>query len=89
MQVYNLGIDEKSKLNNATIEYTIVDLGTNKPVLDTQELSTKLNGNADQLTLEKTMPLASLQPGQYQVTIKVNDLVTKQQTQESAKFTLK
>jgi hypothetical protein len=64
-------------------------MGTNKPVLDTQELSTKLNGNADQLTLEKTMPLASLQPGQYQVTIKVNDLVTKQQTQESAKFTLK
>jgi GWxTD domain-containing protein len=85
MQVYNLGIDEKSKHNNATIEYTIVNTATNKQVLDLQEQSTT---NADQLTLEKTMPLASLQPGLYQVTIKVNDSVTKQQMQESAKFTL-
>jgi GWxTD domain-containing protein len=89
MQVYNLGIDEKSKHNDATIQYTIVDTATNKAVLDVQEASGKLNANADQLTLEKTMPLASLQPGQYQVTIKVNDAVTKQQTAESAKFTLK
>ena len=27
MQVYNLGIDEKSKQNNATINYQIMDLG--------------------------------------------------------------
>jgi len=88
MQVYNLGIDEKTKQNNATITYEIVNLGTNKDVLNTQELSTKLSPNADQLTLEKSLPLASLQPGQYQVKIKVNDGVTKQQTEESAKFTL-
>jgi GWxTD domain-containing protein len=88
MQVYNLGIDEKSKQNNATIEYLVVNLATNQAVLDTQESSAKLNANADQLTLEKTLPLASLQPGQYQVSIKVNDAVSKQQTQESAKFTV-
>ena len=88
MQVYNLGIDDKSKQNDATIEYQIVDLATNKPVLDTQESTKKLSPNADQLTLEKTLPLASLQPGQYQVTIKVNDEVGKQQTEETAKFTV-
>jgi len=88
MQVYNLGIDEKSKQNNATISYEITDLGTNKLVLNAQELSTKLSPNADQLTLEKSLPLASLQPGQYQVKIKVNDVVTKQQTEESAKFSV-
>jgi len=86
MQVYNLGIDEKSKQNNATIEYRIVDLGTSKSVLDTSESSAKLSPNADQLTLEKSLPLAGLQPGQYQVSIKVNDAVTKQQTEESARF---
>ena len=32
------------------------------------------------------MPLASLQPGKYQVTIKVNDGVSKQQIAESAPF---
>jgi GWxTD domain-containing protein len=88
MQVYNLGIDEKSKRNDATISYEILDLGTNKLVLNAQESSKALSPNADQLTLEKSLPLASLQPGQYQVKIKVNDGVTKQQTEESAKFTV-
>jgi GWxTD domain-containing protein len=88
MQVYNLGIDDKSKQNDATIEYQIMNLGTNKPVLDTHESSTKLSPNADQLTLEKSLPLASLQPGQYQMSIKVNDSVTKQQTVETSKFTV-
>jgi GWxTD domain-containing protein len=86
MQVYNLGIDDKSKQNGATIEYSITDLTTNKSVLNVSELSNKLNPNADQLTLEKSLPLASLLPGKYQVTIKVNDGISKQQISESAKF---
>ena len=32
------------------------------------------------------MPLASLEPGKYQITIKVNDGITKQQIAESAPF---
>jgi hypothetical protein len=88
MQVYNLGIDDKSKQNDATFEYQITNLGTNKSVLDTHESSTKLSPNADQLTLEKSLPLASLAPGQYQMSIKVNDLVTKQQTMETSNFTV-
>jgi hypothetical protein len=32
------------------------------------------------------MPLASLQPGRYQVTIKVNDGILKQQVARSAPF---
>ena len=88
MQVYNLGIDEKSKQNDATIEYKITNVDSNKQVLDAQELTTKVSPNAEQLTLEKSLPLASLQPGQYQVNIKVNDTVTKQQTEETAKFSV-
>jgi len=86
MQVYNLGIDEKSKQNGATIEYEILDVGTNKAILETQELTSKTNPNADQVTIEKSLPLASLQPGKYQVNIKVNDGITKQQIAESAPF---
>jgi GWxTD domain-containing protein len=88
MQVYNLGIDDKSKQNDATIDYQIVNLGTNKPVLDTQESTKKLSPNADQLTLEKSVSLSSLQPGQYQLSIKVDDEVGKQKTEETAKFTV-
>jgi len=85
MQVYNLGIGD-NKQNDATIEYQILDLATNKQILDSSETAAKLNPNADQLTLEKTMPLASLEPGRYQVTIKVNDGVSKQQIAASAPF---
>ena len=86
MQVYNLGIDEKSKQNGATIEYQVTDMATNKAVLETSESTNKLSPNSDQVTLEKSMPLASLQPGKYQVTIKVNDGISKQQIAESAPF---
>ena len=85
MQVYNLGIDDH-KRNDANIEYQVMDLATNKQVLESQESASKLNPNADQLTLEKTMPLGSLEPGRYQVSIKVNDGVSKQQIAESAPF---
>ena len=86
MQVYNLGIDEKSKQNGATIEYQILDMATNKAILETQELTSKTSPNSDQITIEKSLPLASLQPGKYQVNIKVNDGITKQQIAESAPF---
>jgi GWxTD domain-containing protein len=85
MQVYNLGIGD-NKRNDATIEYQVTDLASNKQILDSLESAAKLNPNADQLTLEKTMPLASLEPGRYQVTIKVNDGVSKQQIAQSAPF---
>ena len=88
MQVYNLGIDEKTKKNDATITYEITNLGTSKSVLNTQESASKLSPNADQLTLEKSLPLASLSAGQYELSIKVNDAVSKQETKESAKFSV-
>jgi GWxTD domain-containing protein len=85
MQVYNLGIGE-NKRNDATIEYQVLNTVTNKQVLELQESASKLNPNADQLTLEKTMPLAGLEPGKYQVIIKVNDGILKQQIDQSAPF---
>ena len=86
MQVYNLGIDEKSKQNGATVNYEIIDTATQKVLLQTEESTTKLSPNSDQVTLERSVPLASLQPGNYKITIKVNDGVTKQQIAESAPF---
>jgi GWxTD domain-containing protein len=86
MQVYNLGIDEKSKHNDATVEYDVVNMATNQTILQTEEQTAKTNPNADQITLERSMPLASLEPGKYQITIKVNDGISKQQIAESAPF---
>ncbi|WP_158751883.1 GWxTD domain-containing protein [Acidobacterium sp. S8] len=88
MQVYNLGIDEKSKQNAATIQYEIVDLASNKTIFDMQEDSKKLGANSDQVTLEKSVPLANLQPGKYQIWIKVNDSISNQKIAQSAPFTV-
>ena len=65
-----------------------MDLGTNKPVLDSQESTKKISPNADQLTLEKSLPLGSLQPGNYQLSIKVKDAVSSNSTEETAKFSV-
>jgi len=86
MQVYNLGIDQKSKQNSATIDYQVVDVDNNKTILQTQELTSKTNPNSDQVTLERSMPLASLQPGKYKINITVNDGVSGQKIAESAPF---
>jgi GWxTD domain-containing protein len=88
MQVYNLGLDDKSKQNDATINYEILNAATNKAILNTQEDSKKLGASSDQLTLEKSLPLASLEPGKYIVKISVDDDVTRQQIAQSAPFTV-
>jgi GWxTD domain-containing protein len=88
MQVYNLGIDEKSKQNAATITYQIIDVASNKALLDTNEDSKTMSANSDQLTVEKSLPLASLQPGKYLVKVMVNDSVSKQEIAQSVPFTV-
>ena len=88
MQVYNLGIDEKSKQNSAEIEYQIIDVTSNKAILDMKQDSKSIEANSDQVTLERSMPLESLQPGKYRVKISVNDSVSKQDIAQSAPFTV-
>ncbi len=86
MQVYNLGLDEKTKKPSATVEYQIVNTTTNKPVIDFTETTAQMGNVGEQVTLAKTLPLSQLDPGVYQVTIKVNDQVSKQTISPSAKF---
>ncbi len=88
MQVYNLGIDEKSRQNDAKIQYEIIDALDNKVIVTTSDDSKALGPNQDQVTLEKSMPLASLQPGKYMVKISVNDSVSKQTIAQTAPFTV-
>lgn len=86
MQVYNLAIDEQTKKPNATFEYDIVNVGTNKSVVHTTESTAQMPNPGEQVTLEKSLPLASLPPGIYRLTIKVNDGVAKQAISVPARF---
>jgi len=86
MQVYNLGIDEATKSNSATVTYQITDAATNAVILEKQLESKDLGAHSDQLTVEKTLPIAGLAPGKYKVTVKVNDAISKQEIAQSAPF---
>jgi hypothetical protein len=86
MQVYNLGIDQASHKPNATIQYDLVNVATNKKVLEKVETTAELGNVGEQITLEKSLPSSSLEPGMYRVTIKVADGVSKQTISPSAQF---
>jgi GWxTD domain-containing protein len=86
MQVYNLGVSDQNKKSSAQIEYDIVNSATKKAVVHTVETTDQLGNSGDQITLEKSMSLASLEPGMYELTIKVNDNISKQSIAPTAKF---
>ena len=73
MQVYNLGINDTTKSNEAKVTYQIIDFATNTVVFEKEQDSKDFGEHSDQLTVEKTLPIAGLQPGKYKVTIKIND----------------
>jgi GWxTD domain-containing protein len=86
MQVYNLGIDQVTKSNQATVTYQIIDSATGAVVLEKELESKDLGAHSDQLTVEKSIAISGLQPGKYKVTIKINDAISKQEIAQSAPF---
>ncbi|MGH9562279.1 MAG: GWxTD domain-containing protein, partial [Terracidiphilus sp.] len=85
VQFYNLGIDEATKSNSATVTYQIADSAGNV-ILEKQLESKDLGAHSDQLTVDKSVPIAGLSPGKYKVTVKVNDAISKQEIAQSAPF---
>ncbi len=86
MQVYNLQADGKTNKPSAKIEYEIVNTADNKPVLHASESTDTMGNLGDQMTLEKSLALSSFQPGIYQLTVKVDDNISKQQIAPSVRF---
>jgi len=78
MQVYNLSLDEKTHKPSATFEYDIVNAATNKEVVHAVDSSEKMGNIGEQVTLEKTVQAANLDPGVYRIQIKINDNISKQ-----------
>ncbi len=86
MQVYNLGMDDKTHKPSATVEYNVINAATNKAVIHTVESTDQMGNIGDQVTLEKPLSAASLDPGIYRIQIKVNDKISKQTLDPSATF---
>jgi GWxTD domain-containing protein len=86
MQVYNLGMDDKTHKPSATVEYNVINAATNKAVIHTVESTEQMGNIGDQVTLEKPLSASSLDPGVYRIQIKVNDNISKQTVDPSATF---
>jgi GWxTD domain-containing protein len=86
MQVYNLSMDQATKKPNATFEYDIVNQQTNKSVLHVVESTAQMGNLGEQVTLEKSMALNTLDPGLYRLTVKVHDNVSGQDISPAARF---
>jgi GWxTD domain-containing protein len=86
MQVYNLSVDDKTHKPSATFEFDIVNMATNKPVVQKTESTDQMGNVGEQVTLQKSIASANLPPGVYKINIKVNDNVSKQTIDPSATF---
>jgi hypothetical protein len=86
MQVYNLTVDDKTHKPSATVEYDVVNAATNKAVIHTVESTDQMGNIGDQVTLQKTLSAANLDPGVYRIQIRVNDNISKQMVDPSATF---
>jgi len=89
VQLYNFGPDEKTQKPNATIEYEVVKNGSNEKIFDfTEEVAKMPDASAQQVTIEKLLPLQTLKPGQYTLKMKVTDKNRNQTLTPSATFTV-
>jgi GWxTD domain-containing protein len=89
LQLYNFGPDEKTQKPNGTIEYEVVKNGSNEKIFDFSEDIAKLpEASAQQVTIEKLLPLQTLKPGQYTLKMKVTDRNRNQTLTPTATFTV-
>ena len=88
-QVYNFQPDEKTQKPDGEIHYELVKNGTNEVVFNFDEDVASVQGaSAQQVTIQKLLPLAKLDPGQYTLKMKITDRVKNQVVTPSAAFTV-
>ncbi len=87
-QVYNLKVDPKTRRPEATLDWQISRMSDNKVIFQQTEKATKLSNAAEQMTLEKRLPLASLQPGNYRISVRVTDDLANTSVQPESTFTV-
>ena len=88
-QVYNFTPDEKTQKPNGTIDYEVVKNGSNEKIFEFSEDVANVDGaSAQQVTVEKVLPLTTMNPGSYTLKLKVTDRNSKQVLNQATTFTV-
>lgn len=88
LKLYNFQADEKTGKPHGEVTYEIVRGSDNKPVIEFTEDAAALEGSASQVTIEKLLPLANLEPGKYTLKVKVTDKLKNASLTQSAQFSV-
>jgi GWxTD domain-containing protein len=90
MQVYNVAIDQATLRPSVDIEYVITPSGKDKEIIkfkeDGKSGMSVLNGQ--QITVARLIPLKQLQPGSYDIAVKVTDNVAGKSFTRKEVFTV-
>ena len=86
-QVYNLAVDEKTNLTSVSIEY--IFRKDQKEIFRLQQDQKDSIQSSELITLEKILPLKSMQAGFYRLEVKVTDNISQQSIRQIAKFKVK
>jgi GWxTD domain-containing protein len=87
-EFYNLGMDDKTKKPEGTVEYDVVNANNQTVLSQTEDITAIPNASAFLVTVEKKLPLKSLAPGKYTLKLKVTDKLKNQSLTPSAQFTV-
>ena len=89
-QVYNFMPDEKTQKPSGSVEYEIDKAGAgNEKVLEFSEDLLKIpNVSANQVTIQKLLPLKGFAPGNYILKIRAMDKKANQTVQQQVNFTV-
>ena len=88
MQIYNLGEDQETRRANGSVTYKIARLDTPEELLldFTEGINTIRGASPRQTVVEKLLPLANLEPGEYRLSLEVSDSVKNEVLMPSATF---
>jgi GWxTD domain-containing protein len=89
LKVYNLGQDQNTHKPVGQVNYELVRSGSNEKLFDfSEDFSQVPDASSQQMTIEKLLPLATLQPGQYTLRLRITDKNRNQVLTPSAQFTV-
>jgi GWxTD domain-containing protein len=89
LKAYNFAPDEGTRKPDATVEYIVLKNGANDPIFDyTEDVAQMPDASTSQVTIEKLLPLKTLEPGKYTIKVKITDKVRNQVATPTAQFTI-
>ena len=86
MKLYNFQADERTNKPSGSIQYEVTKSGSDKKIFEFSEELTGSTGT--EVTIEKLLPLKTLEPGQYKLKMKVTDKLRNQTLTPQATFTV-